>query len=300
MSQIIECVPNFSEGRDRAVIEQLVAAVKSVQNVRFLHQTSDEDHNRTVLTFAGEPSPVIEAALRAIRVASEHIDLSQHEGQHPFVGAADVVPLVPIQSITMQACAEYAHVLGQRVASDLKLPVFMYEEAATREDCRNLADIRKGGYAGLNQRMQANPPFTPDYGPNKLGAAGAVVIGARDLLIAFNIFLQTDDVTIAKAIASRIRERDGGLPKVKALGLLVDGRAQVSMNLTNYHITPPHVVVKAVRQLAHEYDVEIAESELIGLMPEAALLAVAQQALGLPQLMPNQVLENALRSGSES
>ena len=300
MPQIIECVPNFSEGRDRAVIDQLVAAVKSVPDVRFLHQTSDEDHNRTVLTFAGEPIPVVEAAFRAIKVASERIDLSRHEGQHPFVGAADVVPLVPIQNVTMQACAEYAHVLGRRVASDLKLPVFMYEEAATRKDCRNLADIRKGGYAGLNQRMQADPPFTPDYGPNVLGPAGAVVIGARDFLIAFNIFLQTDDVMIAKAIASRIRERDGGLPKVKALGLLVDGRAQVSMNLTNYRITPPHVVVEAVTQLAHKYGVEVAESELIGLMPEAAILAAAQQALGLPQLSPNQVLEKALQAGTDS
>lgn len=300
MSQIVECVPNFSEGRNRATIEQLVAAVKSVPDVRFLHQTSDEDHNRTVLTFAGEPKVVLEAAFRAIKVASELIDLRQHAGQHPFVGAADVVPLVPIQNITMQECVDHAHALGKRVASDLNMPVFMYEEAATRADCCNLADIRKGGYGGLKQRMQAKQPFTPDYGPNQLGPAGAVVIGARDFLIAFNIFLNTHDVSIAKAIATRIRERDGGLAKVKALGLLVDGRAQVSMNLTDYRVTPPHVVVAVVTRLAQEIGIEVAESELIGLMPEAAVLAAAQHALGLPHLLPNRILENVLQSDSDS
>lgn len=295
MPQIIECVPNFSEGRDKAVIDQLVFAVKSVPEVQLLHQTSDADHNRTVLTFAGEPYAVVEAAFRTVKIASEMIDLQSHEGEHPFIGAADVVPVVPVNNISMEECVHYAHVLGERIGSDLNLPVFMYEYAATRDENRNLAEIRRGGYSGLKQRLTADPPFVPDYGPCELGKAGAVVVGARDILIAFNVFLKTSDVEVAKVIASRIRERDGGLPFVKALGFLVDGRAQVSMNLTNYRVTPPHVAVQAVKELAEEQGVEVAESELIGLLPEEAVMMAARHALGLPSLDDNRILDRLIR-----
>lgn len=294
MPSIIECIPNFSEGRDRQVIDQIADAALAVPGIMLLHRTSDSDHNRTVLTFAGTPEAVIEGVYRAVETASELIDLTKQTGQHPRMGAADVVPLVPIQGITLEECAILAHQLGRRIGDKLQLPVYMYEAAATRPERRNLADVRRGGYEFLVEHIASDPARYPDYGPASIGPAGAVIIGAREILIAYNVFLDTTDVEIAGRIAAKIRESSGGLPYVKALGLFVDGRAQVSMNLTNYRMTPVHIVVERIRELAAEEGVGVERSELIGLMPQDALYAAASAYLQLPSLSPNDILEHVL------
>lgn len=289
---LVECVPNFSEGRRSEVIDAIVSAATSVEGARLLHRTQDHDHNRSVLTLAGSPDAISEAAFRAIAAAAERIDLRQHSGQHPRLGATDVVPFVPIRDITLADCARLAHALAERVGSELGLPVYCYEAAATRPERRNLADVRRGGYEALPERISSDPP---DYGPAEVGPAGAVIIGAREVLIAFNVFLDTDDVSIAREIAVRIRQSGGGLPGVKALGLLVDGQAQVSMNLVDYRQTAPHEAVAAIAREAAQYGVTIARSELIGLMPEAAILAAARSALMLPNLDETQIIEAQMR-----
>ncbi len=289
---LVECVPNFSEGRRSEVIDAIAAAAASVMGVRLLHRTQDHDHNRSVLTLAGPPAAISEAAFRAIATAAEHIDLRQHSGQHPRMGATDVVPFVPIRNITLRECAQLAHELGARVGLELGLPVYCYEAAATRPERHNLADVRRGGYEALAGRMANDPP---DYGPAVAGPAGAVIMGAREVLIAFNVFLNTDDVSIARQIAGRIRQSSGGLPAVKALGLLVDGQAQVSMNLTDYHQTAPHDVVVAIEHEAAQYGVTVDRSELIGLMPQAAVIAAARHALRLPGLDAGQIIESQMQ-----
>lgn len=205
MIQLIECVPNFSEARRPEVIDQIVSAINSVEGARLLDRSSDLDHNRTVLTFAGPPEAVEEAAFRAIKTASELIDLNQHTGAHPRIGATDVVPFVPLSNVTMEECVALAKRLGQRVGSELSLPVYLYEAAATRPERANLENIRKGQYERLTTEIESDPNRAPDFGPAKLGAAGATVIGARNPLIAFNIYLTTDDVSIARKIAKAIR-----------------------------------------------------------------------------------------------
>lgn len=294
MTQLVECIPNFSEARRPEVIDQIVAALISVAEIKLLDRSSDSDHNRTVLTFAGPPQAVEQASFLAIQKAAELIDMHQHTGQHPRIGAADVVPFVPISGVTIDECVAMAKRLGQRVGLELNIPVYLYEKAAARPERVNLENIRKGQYEGLKTEIKTDPARTPDFGPAELGPAGAVVIGARPALIAFNIYLTTDDITVAKKIAKTVRQSSGGLPYVKALGLLVDGRAQVSMNLTNFKETPIHMAVEAVRAEAQQAGFDIHHSELVGLIPQEALLDTAVSYIQLDGFKPDQVLETRL------
>ncbi len=297
---LIEAVPNFSEGRRPEVIAALAEAIQA-PGVKLLHQTSDWDHNRTVLTVAGAPSAVLEGLFRAIQVAADKIDLFIQRGAHPRLGAADVVPLIPLEGSSLAECAAYARQLGRRIGEELDLPVYLYEAAATRPDRRLLADVRRGEFEQLLHEI-TQPHRQPDFGPARVGPAGAVIVGARPFLIAFNFFLETSDVRIARAIARAIRERDGGLPAVRALGLLVDQRAQVSVNLTDFEQTPLPRLVDEVNRLAHAHGTAVARGELIGLLPQQALLQAAAHYLKLPTLSSRQILEYALghnnRNGS--
>ncbi|HET8670030.1 MAG TPA: glutamate formimidoyltransferase [Candidatus Saccharimonadales bacterium] len=297
-NQLIECIPNFSEARRPEVIDQIVAAIESVSDVRLLDRSSDLDHNRTVLTFAGSLFGVEEAAFRAIQTASELIDLNNHTGEHPRIGATDVVPFVPLSGASMEECIAIAQRLGERVGNELGIPVYLYEAAATRPERANLENIRRGQYEGLKAEIESNPERQPDYGPAKVGTAGATVIGARNPLIAFNVYLTIDDVDIAKKIAKAIRHSSGGLRYVKALGLLVEGRAQVSMNLTNFHETPLARVVETIRREAQRYGAGIHHSELVGLIPQEALVDAAVWYTQLDAFDKEQVLESRLMDAS--
>ncbi len=292
--RLVECVPNFSEGRRQEVIDQIVAAIRSVPNVWVLNVDSDPDHNRTVVTCVGEPDAASEAMFRAIAKAAELINLEEHEGEHPRIGATDVVPFVPLRGVTMETCVELARGLGKRVGEELGIPVYLYEAAATRPDRENLANIRRGEYEGLKESIKADPARAPDFGPRELGPAGATAIGARPFLIAFNVYLNTDDVSIAKKIARAVRHSSGGLRYVKALGMLVAGQAQVSMNLTNFQKTPIFRVVELIRREAARYGCTITHTELVGLTPLQAMLDVAQWYLQLEGFSPSQVLETRL------
>ena len=297
---LIECIPNFSEARRPEVIDQILAAITSVEGARLLDRSSDLDHNRTVLTYAGPPEAVEEAAFRAIKTAAELIDLNKHTGEHPRIGATDVVPFVPLSGATMEDCVAMAKRLGQRVGEELNIPVYLYEAAATRPERTNLENIRKGQYEGLKSEIESNLDRKPDYGPAKLGTAGATVIGARSPLIAFNVYLTTPEVDIAKKIAKAIRQSSGGLRYVKALALLVEGRAQVSMNLTNFRETPIGRVVEIIRREAQRYGVAIHHSELVGLIPQEALIDAAVWYTQLDQFSPEQILEARLYQSGDS
>jgi len=294
MKRVVECVPNFSEGRRRGIIDEIVGVLASVDEVRVLDVQSDADHNRSVVTMVGQPEAVEEAAFRGIERAARLVDMDQHRGEHPRMGATDVVPFVPIAGVTMADCVEMARRLGERVGRELSIPVYLYEEAATRSERRNLADVRRGEYEGLKVEIETDPHRTPDFGPARMGKAGATAIGARSPLIAFNVYLNTDDVAIAKAIARAVRHSSGGLRYVKALGLLVEGRAQVSMNLTDYRQTPIHRVVEMIRREAARYGVAIVSGEMVGLIPNEALVDVARFYLQLDGFSPDQILENRL------
>jgi glutamate formiminotransferase/formiminotetrahydrofolate cyclodeaminase len=294
MTTLIECIPNFSEARRPEVIDQIVAAIKSVEGARLLDCSSDMDHNRTVVTFAGPPFAVEEAAFRAVKTAAELIDMNNHQGEHPRIGATDVVPFVPLSDATMDECIAMARRLGERVGSELSIPVYLYEAAAARPERVNLENIRKGQYEGLKTEIESDPERAPDYGPAKLGTAGATVIGARNPLIAFNVYLTTSDVDIAKKIARAIRQSSGGMRYVKGLGLLVEGRAQVSMNLTNFRETPVARVVEMIRREAQRYGVGIHHSELVGLIPQDALTDAAVWYMQLDQFDKEQILESRL------
>ena len=297
MPPIVECVPNFSEGCDPAVVQAIVTAITSVPNVRLLHRTMDQDHHRSVLTFAGPPDAVGEAALRAITLAAKSIDLRRHDGVHPRIGATDVVPFIPIQDVTMDECVRLAREIGQEVGTRLGIPVFLYEHAATHHTRRRLETIRSGGLKGLANRMEQDPAWRPDFGPSHLHeTAGAIVIGARQPLIAFNVNLKTDDLSIAKDIARSIRESNGGLPRLKAIGveLASRGLVQVAMNLTDYRITPLHQAFQAVAANATKRGIEVAGSELIGLVPQAALNQAAAASLQLERFDPSDILETSI------
>ena len=297
---LIKSIPNFSEARRPEVIDQIVAAIASVEGARLLDRSSDLDHNRTVLTYAGPPEAVEEAAFRAIKTAAELIDLNKHIGEHPRIGATDVVPFVPLSGATIEDCVAMAKRLGQRVADELDIPVYLYEAAATRPERANLENIRRGQYEGLKSEIGSNPDRKPDYGPAKLGSAGATVIGARTPLIAFNVYLTTAEVDIAKKIAKAIRQSSGGLRYVKALGLLVEGRAQVSMNLTNFRETPIGRVVETIRREAQRYGVAVHHSELVGLIPQEALIDAAIWYTQLDQFSTEQILESRLDQSGNS
>lgn len=289
---LVECVPNFSEGRRAEVISALVEAIISVP-VALLDVSSDPDHNRTVITFAGEPAIVAEAMFRGAQVAVQRIDLEAHEGVHPRIGAVDVIPFVPLRDISLAACAGIARSFGRRVGEELKIPVYLYEAAALRPERVNLADVRRGGYELLKSTI-GTPERQPDFGRARIGRAGAVAVGARGPLIAFNAYLNTDDVRIAEQIALAIRESGGGLPNLKALGLLVDGRAQVSMNLVDYRETSLFTIMQALNAQAQQYGVSVVETELVGLVPQAALIDYALTALQLPKAAGGRVLEQRL------
>lgn len=292
MLPIVESVPNFSEGRRPEVIQAIVAAYSSVEGARVIDVSSDYDHNRTVVTMVGSPDAVSEALFRGIARAAELIDMNEHEGEHPCIGATDVVPFVPIRGITMAACVELARQLARRVATELGIPTYLYAEAATRPDRVVLADIRRGNYAGLKAELEAgNSERRPDFGPDRLGPAGATVIGARPFLIAYNIYLTTDNVEIAKAIAKAIRHSSGGMRYLQAMGVLVEGRAQVSMNFLDYTKTPLARVTELVRREAARYGVGIQSAELVGLIPQQALIDAAQWYLQLDNLKPESILE---------
>jgi glutamate formiminotransferase/formiminotetrahydrofolate cyclodeaminase len=293
-SPIVECIANYSDARRPQVIEAIAKAITAVEGVALLDRHSDLDHNRTVLTFAGPPAGVEEAAFRSIATAAGLIDLDQHTGQHPRIGATDVVPFVPIRGVSMADCVEMARRLGKRVGDELQIPVYLYEEAAVRPERQNLENIRRGQYEALKQEMGVNPERKPDFGPERVGPAGATVIGARQPLVAFNIYLTTGDVSIARKIAKTVRNSSGGLRYVKGMGVLVDGRAQVSMNLTNFHGSPVHQVVELVRREAERYGVGVHHSELVGLIPQEALIDSAVWYMQLDAFEPEQILESRL------
>lgn len=294
MGALIECVANFSEGRRGAVVESIVSAIARTPGTTVLGYESDVDHNRAVVTFAGAPEPVAEAAFAGIARAADLIDMEQHRGQHPRIGAADVTPFVPLRGVNMDDCVRLARKLGARVGDELQLPVFLYERAALQASNRNLADIRRGGYESLKRSIVAGDSPQPDFGPRRLGKAGGCVIGARRILIAFNVFLTTDDVSVARRIARRIRASSGGLPHVKALGLLVRGQAQLSMNLTNYRTTSIARVVSAIEREARPLGVDIASSQIIGLIPGDALTEAESRRFRVENYGPERILEAQL------
>jgi glutamate formiminotransferase / formiminotetrahydrofolate cyclodeaminase len=291
---LVECIPNFSEARRPEVVEAIVAAISAVPEITLLNQSSDNDHNRSVITFVGPPVAVEEAAFQGIRKAAELINLDQHTGSHPRLGATDVVPFVPLADVEMGECVAMARRLGERVGRELEIPVFLYEEAAVRPDRVNLEDVRRGQYEALKTEIGTNPDRKPDFGPSRLSPAGATIIGARHPLVAFNVYLSTHDLEIAKAIARSVRASTGGFRFVKALGMLVDGHGQVSMNLTNFHQTPVYRVVETIRREAARYGVTIHSTELVGLIPQEALIESAVWYLQLDGFEPNQILEKRL------
>jgi glutamate formiminotransferase len=290
---LFEAVPNFSEGRDEEKIERIADSARAVPGVRVLGLHSDPDHNRSVLTFAGEEGAVLGAAVALAGACASEIDLSSQAGEHPRMGSLDVLPFVPLEGATLEDAARLARLAGERIGA-LGLPVYLYEAAATAPHRRNLADVRHGGYEGLAARM-GDPLWQPDYGPSELDPRrGAVAVGARPFLVAFNAYLDTDDVSVARTVARNVRERDGGLPGVKALGLEVGGRAQVSMNLTDLETTPLPVVLEAVRSAAAEHGALVESTELVGLAPLEVILQVARYYLALRELERQHILENGL------
>ncbi|MFQ6058897.1 MAG: glutamate formimidoyltransferase [Anaerolineae bacterium] len=297
MRKLVECVPNFSEGRRKGVVDRIAEAIASVGGVRVLDVQMDADHNRSVITFVGPPAAVEEAAFRGVAKAAELIDMEQHRGEHPRMGAADVVPFVPLSGVTMEDCVAMAQRLGRRIGEELGIPVYLYEEAATREERRNLADVRRGEYEGIKVEIETNPDRAPDFGPHRLGKAGATAVGARWPLIAYNVNLGTDDLQVAKAIARAVRHSSGGLRYVKALGLDIRERGivQVSMNMTRYQKTPLHRVFEMIKREAARYGVPVIGSEIVGLTPQEALLDAAAFYLQLEGFSPHQVLESRLR-----
>jgi len=291
--KIVECVPNFSEGRNIENINRIIDAIKSVEGVKVLDTESDKDHNRSVITFIGDPESVEEAAFRGCKKASELIDLNKHKGEHPRMGATDVIPFIPVSDVSMKECVSIAEKLGERIWNELKIPVYLYEEAARTPERKNLANIRKGEFEWLKENIEKRPP---DFGDRIHPTAGATAVGAREFLIAFNVNLNTNDLSIAKKIAKAVRFKSGGFRYVKALGFEIKERGivQVSMNLTNYKKTPIYRVFEAIKSEADRYGVSIIGSELIGLAPMDALLDVADFYLRLENFKKTQVLERRI------
>jgi glutamate formiminotransferase/formiminotetrahydrofolate cyclodeaminase len=295
-SPLVECVPNFSEGRDAAVLEALEAAIVAVPGVKLLDVQADASHHRSVFTFVAPPAAAVEAAFRAMQVATARIDLTKHTGEHPRMGATDVVPFVPVRDVTMQDCVGLARRLGERVGKELGIPVYLYAKAAARPERERLPDIRKGEFEGLRNRIGTDPAAAPDFGPAKIHpTAGCTAIGARPFLVAYNIYLETGDIAVAKEIAKKIRTSSGGLPGVQASGFLVDGRAQVSMNLLDIDVTSPTAVFAAVAAEAERRGAQVARSEVVGLIPERAIVAAGAAALKLPDAAEH-LLEAKIRA----
>ena len=302
MERVVECVPNFSEGRDPRVVESLVKAVEAVAGAVVLGTHIDPDHNRSVVTFVATPEVVVEAAVRIVARAAELIDLSRHAGQHPRMGACDVLPFVPVRGVDVEECVALAREAGRRIWDELGIPVYFYESAATRPERRNLADVRRGGFELLRRQIATLPERAPDVGePRVHPTAGACIVGVRPLLIAYNVTLKTDDLAVAKQIARAVRERDGGLLHLKALGFELESRGvvQVSMNLTSYERTNLHHAFEAVRREAEKLGVEVLASEIVGLVPRDALYAAAAHFLKLENYTPDVVLENRIAAAVE-
>lgn len=299
---VIECVPNVSEGRRSDVVHALVESIRRTPSVRLLDYSSDAAHNRSVITMVGDAASLKAAVLALFGAALPRIDLRAHAGEHPRLGAVDVVPFVPIEGVTLEECVALAKETAADVAARFDVPVYLYEEASQNPHRKNLEDIRRGEFEGLAAKM-ATPGWTPDYGPTSPHpTAGAAVIGARMPLIAYNINLATDRLDVAKKIATAIRFSSGGFRYVKAMGVALEERGivQVSINLTNYEKTPMFRVFEAVKREAARYGVSVLESEIVGLVPAAALVGTAEHALQLASFTPNQILENKLRDNSST
>ena len=296
---LFEAVPNFSEGRDREKISRITDAVRAAPGVRILDLHSDPDHNRSVLTFAGEEDPVLSGAVALARACSSELDLASQAGEHPRMGVLDVLPFVPLEGATMEDAIRLARRTAEILGS-LGFPVFLYGAAATASHGRDLPNVRRAGYEGVARRLD-DPSWRPDYGPHALDPRrGAVAVGARPFLVAFNAYLDTDDVVVARKVATQVRESAGGLPAVRALGFLVGGKAQVSMNLTDLERTPIPVALEAVRSAANELGASVESTELVGLAPLSAILDTARYYLGLRELKPEHVLETRLYGPSTS
>jgi len=295
MRKLVECVPNFSEGRRPEVIDAITNEIRDLSGVFLLGKEMDADHNRAVITIVGEPEAVKEAMFRMMKKASELIDLTIHTGEHPRMGATDVVPFIPVENISMEECVQLAQELGQRVGNELQIPVYLYEKATTRPERKNLANVRRGQFEGLREEIGINPDRVPDYGPHRIHpTAGATAIGARFFLIAYNVNLHSQDLALAKRITKKIRESSGGFPCVKALGFELKEKniVQVSMNMTNYTVTSLATVYAAIQEEAEKAGVSVLESELIGFVPCEALTDVAIEFLKLRNFENNQILEN--------
>jgi len=294
MSTLVECVPNFSEGRDKTKLDAIVAAMK-IGGVYLLDREMDSDHNRSVITLAGEREAIQEAAIRGVGKAAELIDLNVHQGAHPRMGAADVVPFIPIEGVSLEDCVAMARHVGAEIWKRYQIPVYLYEAAATTAERQNLENIRRGQFEGLRAEIATNPARKPDFGEPRLHpTAGATVVGARKALIAYNVFLNTPDVEIAKKVAKAVRFSSGGMRFVKAAGFLVRGLAQVSMNLTDFEQTPIHRVFEMVKREAARYGVLPASSEIVGLIPKKALEQAAEWFLQVENFDSSLILENRL------
>jgi glutamate formiminotransferase len=299
MAKLVECIPNFSEGRNSALIEELADAVKATPGVMLLDYSSDSSHNRTVFTFAGSPEGVMDAAFKCAKIAVEKIDLTRHSGEHPRMGAVDVIPFVPLRDITTAECVEMSRQLGQKLWDELKLPVFLYEDSAAAPQRKNLAALRKGQFEGMAEKIKT-PEFSPDYGNELHKTAGIVACGARPPLVAFNINLSTSNLDIANKISKIIREASGGFRSVKSIGIMLEERniAQVSINMTNYKDTPLYRVLELVKIEAARYGVSVLGTEIIGLVPMNALVDCADYYLMIENFdAEKQVLENYLLKG---
>jgi len=303
--KLVECVPNFSEGRRSEVVSAIRDAIAAVKGVSVLDVSSDASHNRSVITFIAPVDNAVEAAFAGIRVAGEEIDLCKHSGEHPRIGATDVVPFIPLEGSTMEDCIALARALGEKVGRELKIPVYLYERAATTPARENLAEVRRGEFEGLREELGKNPARNPDFGPAKIHpTCGAIAIGARPFLVAYNVYLgPASNLQIAKSIAKAVRGSSGGFKYVKGLGLEVDGQAQVSMNLVDTEKTPLHVAFDFIKMRAEAQGAQVTWSEIVGLVPERVLFETAVSHLQLKQFTPAQVLERQVReviSGGES
>ncbi|MEY8302751.1 glutamate formimidoyltransferase [Anaerosalibacter bizertensis] len=296
MARILQCVPNFSEGRNKEVIEAIVDEVRKVDEVKLLDYSSDKDHNRTVVTFIGEPERVLEAAFNACKKASELIDMTKHIGEHPRMGATDVIPLIPISDITEEYAIEMSKKLGKRIGEELNIPVYLYEKSASAPHRENLAKIRKGQYEGMAEKLKEEE-WAPDFGPNELNIkAGVTAVGARMPLVAFNVNLDTDDLSIAKKISKAVRGSSGGFAYCKALGIEIKERniVQVSMNMVDYTKTPLYRVFDMIEREANRYGVNVIGSEIIGLVPMNALIDCANYYLKVEDFDESQILEKRI------
>ncbi|MSR05961.1 MAG: glutamate formimidoyltransferase [Gemmatimonadetes bacterium] len=293
---VVECVPNFSEGKAPDVLRALEQAMRGVPGAHLLDIHSDPFHHRSVFTLAGAPDAVLEAAFSGARVARAEIDLRTHRGQHPRMGAADVIPFVPLEGATMEQCVDLAQRLGKRIGDELAVPVFLYGEAASRPERENLAQVRRGEFEGLSDAIGRDPAHAPDFGPHRIHAtAGATAVGARGILVAFNVYLATPDMAIAKAVARAIRSSSGGLPGVRSLAFSVGGRAQVSTNLLDVDQTPPLRAYQAIAEEASKLGATTEHSEMVGLCPERALSAAGAKEMHLHDSWEAHLLEPHVR-----